>query len=142
MITSSGSTPSCSNNRSRSRFRRSLASHHVEHLLKRLSGRGQYRELEQAEFPEVQHDLRDAAGQEGPHRRVIGGSVGQHADEPGDLRIDLMPVIDRGSWQARRERDGRDVEDQVRRTAERGVNDHRVADRRLGEDLAERAACP
>ena len=60
--------------------------------------------VEQAEGPEVEHDLGHAAGEEGADRRVIVGAVGQDADQARDPDVDRVPVVDRGPRQTRRRR--------------------------------------
>ena len=75
----------------------------------------------------MEHDFRHSAGEISPHGGMIERAIGQNADEPGDLDVDLVRVVDRRAFQARGERDGRDMEQQIGRTAERGMNDHGVA---------------
>ncbi len=87
-------------------------------------------EVEQAEVAEVEHHLGDAAGQVGPDGRVVARPVGEDVDQARRPAVDLGPVLDRGPGETGGEGDGRDVEQQVRRAAERGVDRHGVADRR------------
>ena len=65
--------------------------------------------VEQPESPKVEHHLWHAAGKIGANGRMIGRAVGQDADESGNLRLIVVPVIDGGPRQARRECNGRDV---------------------------------
>ena len=109
--------------------RRSDFSHHSSTSPSVLAGDGQHVEVEQAQLAQVQHDLRHAAGQEDAHRRMVHRPVGQHRDEPRHAAIDLAPVVDRRPRQPGGEGDRRNVQQQVRRAAERRVDDHRVANR-------------
>ena len=52
----------------------------------------------------MEHDLGDAAGQEGPDGRVVMRAVGQDAHEPGDPAVDLVPVVDGRAGAGRRRR--------------------------------------
>ena len=88
----------------------------------------------------MEHHFGHAAGEISSHRRVIKRAVGQNADQPGDLDVDLVPVVDGGPRQSGGEGDGRDVEQQVGRSAERGVDDHGIANGGIGEDIGERQA--
>ncbi len=63
-------------------------------------------------------------------------AVRQHVDEPRHLLVDRAPVVDGRTSQSGRVRDRRDVQQQVRRAADRRVHDHRVAHGGVGENLA------
>ena len=128
-ITSSGSTPSALGEPARRRARRSLCSHPSSSVAERAPAHGARVRVQQAERAQVEHHLGHAAGEEDPHGRVVARPVGQHVDEPGDGPVDPAPVVDGRPRQARRVGDRRDVQQQVRRAAEGGVDDHRVLDR-------------
>ena len=55
---------------------------------------------------------------------MIARAVGQRIDEPRHLAVDARPVVGRRPAQSGRVRDRRQVQDQVRRAAERGVHHH------------------
>ena len=61
-------------------------------------------------------------------------AVGQYIDQARNAAVDLGPLVDGRPLEPGRMRDGREVQEQVRRSAERGVQDHRVADRGIGHD--------
>ena len=63
-------------------------------------------------------------------------AVGQDAHQPRDPAVDLVPVVDGRPGQARGEGDRGDVQEQVGRAAERGVDRHGVADGAVGQDVA------
>ena len=86
--TSSGSIPSASSRRARSRARRSLASHssstssHVRPVIVTRVA------VEEPAATKVQHHLGHAAGQEDAHRHVVRGAVRQRIDEAGHGPVD------------------------------------------------------
>ena len=61
--------------------------------------------------------------------------VRQRVDEARRRAVDADPVLDRRRRQAGGGGDRRDVQQQIRRAAERGVHEHRVLDGGVGEDL-------
>ena len=76
----------------------------------RLATGGDGRKVEQSEFPQVEHDFRDAAGEVSAHRGVVKWPVGQHAHQSGYLDVNLVPIVDGWASQPRGEGDRRDVE--------------------------------
>ena len=64
---------------------------------------------------------------------MIIGAIRQNADQPGNLDVDLMPVVDGRAFQSCGKRDGGDMEQQIGRPAERGMNDHGVANGGISE---------
>ena len=97
--------------------------------------RGRQRlEVEQPEISQVQHHLGHAARQEGPHRGMVGGSIGHHAHEAGRAAVNGDPIVHRGSAKACRMGDGRDVQQQVGRTAKGRMDGHRITQRGVGQD--------
>ncbi len=86
----------------------------------------------------MQHYLRNPSGQEDADGRMPHRSVGQDVDETRDFAVNRTPVFDRWPAQPGRVSDGRNVQEQVGRTAERRVNDHGVADRGVRDDGARR----
>ncbi len=92
--------------------------------------------VQQTQRAQMEHYFRHAAREEGPHRRVIIRPVGQNAHQPRHLTVDARPVIDVRNSAARRMGNGRDMQQQVGRAAERGMDHHRVLNRFVGEDIA------
>ena len=84
----------------------------------------------------MQHDLRHAAGEKDLHGGEVAWAVGQRIDDARNLAIGALPVGARGPSQAGSVRDGGNVQQQIRRSAEGSVQDHRVADRGVSEDVA------
>jgi len=70
------------------------------------------------------------------HGRVPDRPVGQGIDEPWHPAVDGHPVLDGGPPQPGVVGDGGDVQQQVGRAAEGGVDDHRVAHGGVREDVA------
>ncbi len=136
-ITSSGSIPSASNRRSRRRLRRSLESQASSTAPTGFKVAVRADSSIRPRSRRCDHDLRHTAGQIGADGGVIGRAVGQNAHEPGDAEVDLVPVLDRGPGQPRRERDGGNVQEQVGRASERGVDRHGVVHGLRGENLLE-----
>ena len=108
----------------------------VEHPAERAAGGGEDGLVEQAESSELEHHLGDAPGEVNADGRVVRRAIGQNIHDPRDLDVDLVPVVARRPGEARGKGDRRDVQEQVRGTAERGVNGHRVADGGVGQDVA------
>ena len=107
MITSSGSTPSCSSKRRAAAFAASLVSHHWS---TRSSGSPVTVRTERSSRfrpAQVEHDFGHSSGEDRRDGRVIIRAVGQDADKPGNLDVDVVPILDRGSVQAGGEGDGR-----------------------------------
>ena len=86
--------------------------------------------VEQAQPAQMQHHFRHAAREEHAHGRMMHRAVGQHIDEARHAAVDVDPVVHCRPRQARRVRDGGNVQQQIRRAAERRMNGHRVADAR------------
>ena len=105
----------------------------IQGLTKPIPRGRQRLEVEQPEISQVQHHLGHAACQEGPHRGMVGGSIGHHAHEAGRAAVNGDPIIHRGSAKAGRMGDGRDVQQQVGRTTKGRMNGHRIAQRGVGE---------
>ena len=137
-ITSSGSTPSCSWSRARSRAGRSLSSHssrmssHVRPSTVRAP------EFSEAEPPEVEHHLGHAAGEEDADGRVVLGPFGSASTSRGTARLTRRQSSAVGRARPGRVRDRGDVDQEVRRAAERGVGEHRVLERLRREHVGER----
>ncbi len=103
----------------------------------RFTGRGQRRQVKQTQLAEVQHDLGHAAGKKYLHGGVADGSVGQCIDEARRAAVHVFPIVNRGPSHPGGERDCRDVQQQVGRAAERGVNDHGIVKGRVGKNVAD-----
>ncbi len=84
----------------------------------------------------MQHDLRHAAGKKDLHRREVAWAIGQCIDDAWSLTIRALPLGTRRPAQTSGVRDGGDVQQKIRRSAEGRVHDHRVADGRVGDDVA------
>ena len=108
----------------------------VEIFAKRAARRGEHAAIEQAERAEVEHHLGRAAGEEDAHGRMADGAIRQrvHETRRGAVRGD--PVVHFWNREARGVCDGGDVEQQIRRAADGRVDDERVADGSVGEDVA------
>ena len=78
----------------------------------------------------MQHHLGHAAGEEHLHGRVVARAVGQRVDEARHAAADLRPVARGGPRQPCGVGNRRNVQQKIRGSAERGVRDHRVAERR------------
>ena len=109
----------------------------VENLIERDARRRQYARVQHAEATQMQHHFRHAAGEKHAHRRMMRRAVRQHIDEAGDAAVDVDPVLDCGPRQSGGVRDGGNVQQQIRRAAERCVNRHRVADGSRRENVAQ-----
>ena len=68
---------------------------------------------------------------------MVAGAVGKRVDEARHAAADLGPVAGGGPRQACGVGDRRNVEEQIRGSAKRRVRDHRVSERRFGEDVAD-----
>ena len=78
--------------------------------------------LQQIQLPQMQHHLRHAAREKDAHGRMMNRAVRQHADQARHAAIDGNPVLDRRPFQSGGVRDGGNVQQQIRRAAERRVN--------------------
>ena len=106
----------------------------VEHRVERLAADGPHRRVEQSRTPQMQHHLGHAAGEVHAHGGVW--AVGQHVHQARHAPVDRQPVVDDGTTQARRVRDGRHVQEQIGGAAKRCVHRHRVADGAVGQHVA------
>ena len=103
----------------------------VQHLIEREPRAGGNARVEQAKRAQVQQHLRNATREVHAHGRMR--SRGQRVDQSRNGAVDGHPVLDARAAQAGRVRDGRHVQQEVRRTAERRMRHHRVANRRIGD---------
>ena len=111
--------PSASTSRSRSRARRSLASHSSRMSSQVRPVTVSAADVQEPEASEVQHHLGNAAGEEHADRRVVVRTVRQRVDESGDGAVDTAPVVDRRPAETGRVRDRRNVDaagSSIRRT--------------------------
>jgi len=99
------------------------------------AGDGEWGGVEKAEVAQVEHDLGYAAGEKYSHGRMMGWAVGKNIDEARSAAIDVDPIGDGGARKSRGVSDGGDVKEEIRRTAECGVNRHCVANARASEDV-------
>ncbi len=137
MITSSGSTPSRSRSSSRTRCRRGEASHHVQHVAERLAGR-RSAPTDRAGRGRAGAASPRARRRRGTRGRSGAGPFGSESTRRGTRRLTSSQSSTVGRAQAGRVRDGRDVQEQIGRAAEGGVDDHRVADGGVGHDVPHR----
>ena len=93
-------------------------------------------EIEQAEIAQMQHHFGHTTRQERPHRGVMGGTIGHHAHQTGRAAVDGDPIVHRGPTQTSRMGDGRDVQEQVRRTTKSRVHSHGIAQRGVSQHCA------
>jgi hypothetical protein len=102
-------------------------------LAERLAGDGETAEVQH--FPELEHDRGNTSRVPEVLDRVAAGrlDVGEHGDPP----VDAVEVVD-GDLDARLPRDRREVQERVRRPADRGVQDDRVLERLAGQDAPRR----
>ena len=84
----------------------------------------------------MQHDFWDAAGEERADSRMIDGTVRQHADEARNAAVDVDPVVYGRATKPCGMGDGGNVEQEIGGTAEGRVDDHRIADAGVGQDVA------
>src|SRR5258706_719790 len=83
----------------------------------------------------MKHHFGYSAGEEDANRRVADWAVGQRIDEAWDAAVDVDPVVNTGTSEAGGVGDGGDVQEEVGRAAECGVDGHGVADRGGSEDV-------
>ena len=83
----------------------------------------------------MEHDLRHCAGEKDLHGGEVLRSVGERIDEARHLAIDFGPFGGGGALQSRGVGDGGNMEQKVCRSTKGGMNDHRVSDCGLREDL-------
>ena len=88
----------------------------------------------------MQHDLGHAAGLKHLHGRMVLRAVRQRVHETRHPPADIGPVGGGRPAETCGVGDGGQVQNQVRRPAERGVGHHRVLKRGVGQDLAHRDA--
>ena len=86
----------------------------------------------------MQHHLGDTAGEKDLNRRMMPRTVRQGVDDARHAAVDVGPVLRGRAAQAGRVRDRGQVQDEVRRAAERGMRHHRVLDRGVGQDVLHR----
>ena len=101
----------------------------VERGVERVAGRREHAPVQQPHAAQMQHHLRNAAGHEHLRGRETARSVRQRVDQARRRAIDPDPVVDRRRLQPGGRGDRRDVQQQIRGAAERGVHEHRVLDR-------------
>ena len=106
----------------------------VQDLSQGRTRRGEHVFVQQARLPQVQHHLRDPAGEEGDHRGMPRGTVRQHVHQPGRPAVDPFPVLHRGTAQAGGVGDGRDMQQQVGGTPEGGMDRHGILESFFGQD--------
>ncbi len=114
------------------------ACHWIQQFVPGHPGDGPGLGLQQSEFAQVPSDFGNTAGQKQTHRRMTDRTIGQTVDEPRHERVDFA---ERGGvWplQTRCGGDRRDVQQQIGAAADGRVNQHRVEDRIVGQDLAHR----
>ncbi len=112
----------------------------VEDVVPHGAGDGTRPGIDETEPAEMKHHFGDAAGKENSHGRVVVRPVRERVDEPGNGTIDAPPVVHGRPGQPGRVGDGGDVDQEVRRSAECGVDEHRVLERHRRENVGERAA--
>ncbi len=93
--------------------------------------------MKQSQLAQVQHDFGNTAGEKDLNGDVSDGAIGQRIDEARDLAIDLDPIFAGRAAQAGGVGDRGDVQEQVGRSAERRVDDHRVTNRLVGQHVAQ-----
>ena len=67
---------------------------------------------------------------------MIARAVWKHVHNPGNAAVYALPILHRRPSQAGGESDRRNVEQQIRRTAKRRVQNHGILYRRIGDDVA------
>ena len=92
-------------------------------------------QIEQIQLAELEHDLGHATGEEHANRRVTDGAVRQGVHQPGNLAVEVVPVVHCGPLHPGVEGDGRRVQQQVRAPAERREHRQRVLERRLRQNV-------
>jgi hypothetical protein len=83
----------------------------------------------------VEHDFGDSPGEKYTHGGMMSWAVGKNIDKAGGAAIDVDPIGDGGARKSRGVSDGGDMKQEIRRTAECGVDSHRVANARTCEDV-------
>ena len=76
----------------------------------------------------MEHDFRHAARQVDAHRRMVHRAVGQHGDQARHAAVHRDPIFHARAGQPGRVGDGRHMQYQICRAAERGIDRHGVAD--------------
>jgi hypothetical protein len=102
----------------------------VERGVERVAGRREHTPVQQPHAAEMQHHLGNAAGHEHLGGRETAWSVRQRVDQARGRAIDPDPVLDAGGFSPAAAANRRDVQQQIRGAAERGMDEHRVLDRR------------
>ena len=92
-------------------------------------GRRHHVAIEKSHTPEMQHHLGHSARHEHLNGRETARAVRQRVDQARRRQVDAMPVLDGRNRQSRGMRDRRNVQQQIRRPAERGMDEHGVLDR-------------
>jgi hypothetical protein len=92
--------------------------------------------LEQTGAAQMEHDFGHRTGLEHLHGRMMPRTIRQSVDQTRHAAVDRGPIGRGRAAEARGMRDRRQVQDQVGRTAERGVGHHRVVQGGIGEDVA------
>ena len=101
-----------------------------------MTGHGENVGVQQAQPAEMQHHFRHSAGEERADGRMIDGAVRQDADEARHTAVDVDPIVDGRSPKPSGVGDGGDVEQEIGGTAKGRMDDHRVADAGVGDDVA------
>src|SRR4030095_16825908 len=83
----------------------------------------------------MEHYFRYATGHEYLDGRMANGSIGEGVDEARRLAIYLFPVVNGRSAHASGKSNCWDVQQEVCRAAERGVDEHGVAKGGVGENV-------
>ena len=139
-MTSSGSTPSASRAASRRRARRSLASHSSSTSSQRACRRPSARR--RCSRPSPRRCSITSGTPPARNTRTVGwfrGPFGRASTSRGTARLTRRQSSTVGRAQAGGVGDRGDVDEQVRRAAERRVDEHRVLDRLVREHVVERA---
>ena len=101
-----------------------------------MAGNGLNPQSQKAQFPKVQHDLGYAPRKENPDRGVTNGAVRKGIHQTGHHAIDGGPIGDGWSFQTRAEGDSGNMQEQIGRATKRRVNDHRIMDGIIGQDVS------
>ncbi len=110
----------------------------VEACAQRFAAHGLHLHIQKPVRTQFQHHFGHAAGQKHLHRGKIARAVGQRIHKARHQAIDLNPIGHRGPRQARRMRNGRQMNEKVRRSAESRLHHHGVVNGRRREDVARR----
>ena len=108
----------------------------LERLGHRPARDGSRRAVDQPKGLEVEHHLRHTSSEEHSHRRMVDRAIGENAHEARYEVIDLDPVVDGRQGNAGGVGEGGDVEEEIRRPTERGMDHHRVAQGSGRDDVA------